>query len=260
LEGKGRARRGSDWQLHTGPLPFAMLPDWNTFLRQVWWVGILAAVCFVLFVLACLVLFAIALYRLDRATKELEPTIVDMRRTVLVVGGAATNLEKTLALERQAASAQIAQAQQAARSLSAAGAAANDLLRHTDAELNGPAGVLPALRSAVAIQSHDIASLELTLQTNLQDLDNAENALTPALRHFNDSAAALADGLPPILHNVNTTTVNVAGTTAELQASAHDVRVYLDRELAPVRGTWNLIKSFLVTFAGPAAQVATAVK
>ena len=49
-------------------------------------------------------------------------------------------------------------------------------------------------------------------------------------------------------------------TTANLADTTKDIKDYVHRETAPVRGTWNVLKSFLREFAGPAAQVATAVK
>ena len=45
-----------------------------------------------------------------------------------------------------------------------------------------------------------------------------------------------------------------------LDATSSDIHAFVHRETTPVRGTWNLIKNFLMEFAGPAAQVATAAK
>jgi hypothetical protein len=53
--------------------------------------------------------------------------------------------------------------------------------------------------------------------------------------------------------NLETMSVNGARATTDIADFTH-------RELAPVKGTWNLIKHFLMEFAGPSAQVATAIK
>jgi len=236
------------------------MADWNTFLRQLYAAGVVVAILFVIAIAAILVLVGIALYRLDQGARELAPTLTDARRTILVLGGAATNLEKTLALERQAASSQIAIGQQAAESLKRATAAAELLMRSTNEQLNGNEGLLPAATEALVEQTASITILETQARQNLEHLDDIEKDIPPAIANFSRASASLADSLPPILDNVNVTSAHVAGTTESLEASAHDIQAFIHRETAPVRGTWNVIKEFLVTFAGPAAQVATAAK
>lgn len=228
-----------------------MSDGFDKFVRSVHAVLLLLAV-------AALLLVCVVLWHLDAGARELAPTITDLRRTVLIAGGAATNLEKTLAMERQAAGAQINMAQQAASAIEGAGLAADRFITNTDAQLN--VALLPELRDTIAKQQQAFSLIESQATRNLADLDAAENQLTPALANFNRASAALANQIPPILGNVQATSANTASTTAELEASAHDIRIFLDRELAPVRGTWNVIKGFLMEFAGPAAQVATAFK
>ena len=221
----------------------------------------------VLLGLGAILLLCLFLWHLDIDARELRPTIVDLHRTVLVAGGAATNLEKTFKIERDAATAQISTANQAAASLAQASAAANTLIAHTDAQLNGASGVLPALRDTIEHQDEGFSALELQAGKNLADLDTAEKSIFPALANFNQASLELAEQLPPILADVKSTTgstvtiaANTADTTHQLDLASQDFQAWLHRELAPVRGTWNLIKGSLMEFLGPAAQVATAAR
>ena len=237
-----------------------MSDAYEKFVRGLWFAAGMIAVL-------ALVLLCLFLWHLDVDAREIKPTITDLRRTIVIVSGSATNLEKTLALERQAASAQIASAQQATAQLAVAGAAANRLIAHTDASLNANSGVLPTLAATIQQQQERVSALEIAAQTNVNDLDDAEKQITPAIANFNRASSALADGLPPILANVRDTTAqtiaigqNTADTTHQLDLTAQDIRAFVHRETTPVRGTWNVIKGFLAEFAGPAAQVATAAK
>ena len=214
-----------------------------------------------------LLLLCLFLWHLDLNAKQLNKDLVAAQGTIVALHGAAKNLENTLVLERQAATAQIATANQAAASLAQASAAVNTLIAHTDAQLNGAAGVLPALRDTIQHQDEGFSALERQAGANLADLDTAEKSIFPALANFNQASLELAQQLPPILSDVKSTTgstvviaANTADTSHELDLSAQDFHAWVHRELAPVRGTWNLIKGSLMEFLGPAAQVATAAR
>lgn len=56
------------------------------------------------------------------------------------------------------------------------------------------------------------------------------------------------------------TSAGAAQTTKNVQATTQDIRDYVHRETTPIRGTWNMVKSFLLGIAGPLAQVAAAAK
>ena len=240
-----------------------MSDAYEKFVRGLWFAAGMIA-------LVALLLLCLFLWHLDVDAREIKPTITDLRRTIVIVSGSATNLEKTLALERQAASAQIASAQQVTAQLAVAGAAANRLIAHTDVSLNGDdlrPGLLRQLSATIEEQQDRLSQMESVAQENLQDLDDAEKQITPAIANFNRASSVLADGLPPILGNVIDTTAqtvaigqNTADTTHQLDLTAQDIRAFVHRETTPVRGTWNVIKGFLAEFAGPAAQVATAAK
>lgn len=187
------------------------------------------------------------IWHLDRAARQLEPTLTDLRRTIVITAGAATNLEKTLDLERKAATAQIAIAQQAGAELAAAGSAAQELLAHTDGSLNGENGVLPEATAALEHTEAITQTLEVQARTNLQDLDDTERSLQAPIYFFNQAGAALADKLPAILSGAATTSANVAGTTGELDATAHDLRQVADAfrsdYLKPKNRLWLYIRA-----------------
>lgn len=69
-----------------------------------------------------------------------------------------------------------------------------------------------------------------------------------------------AEYFRPVIGNINKIAARSAGISGNLEAATKDVADFVHRETTPVRGTWNIIKAFLKTFAGPLAQTATAIK
>lgn len=142
-------------------------------------------------------------------------------------------------------------------------AAAKELIVRTDLSLNGgPSvrGVLPGLTGAIGTTNDAIEHLTA-------DIDSTHNQISPVLDNLALSTDAMAKQTPVILQNLQETSKqtvlvseNVAGTTDELHGTATDIHAYIHRETTPARGTWNLIKSFLVRFAGPSANVVTATR
>lgn len=118
--------------------------------------------------------------------------------------------------------------------------------------------VAGALDGTTALETN--AARDLT-DTTIK-IDDTIDALAPPIQKMIDggirattaAAAALSD---PSIHETETHLDGVAGN---LDASSGDIRAFVHRETAPVRGTWNVIKAFLAEFAGPLAQVATAAK
>lgn len=206
------------------------------------------------------VIMCLAAWDLHKRLAHADQVITDADRVAVVAGVALSEAQKTLTLERAAATDQIK--------------ATNDLLRSGTQAIGGfnlivdDAGhMINDVDTDIGQQNHEILAIEGQAATNLADLDATEKQLSPGIAHFDDASATLAAALPDILTNINKSTAqtvvvatNVAGTTQELEMTAHDVRTFADRQLAPVRGTWNIVKGFLVSFAGPAAQVATAAK
>lgn len=192
----------------------------------------------------------------------------DTHRNLVVIGGAATDLEKTLRAEREAAAAQLADADAAAKALARVSSNLDALVRHTDENLNGSAdkaGILPALGATISDQNTQFVALERQAETNLATLDEQERQLAPLLAAATQAAqsAAAVAGDPHIaetLQHLDETTAHLNQTAAHIDGTTADIQAYIHRMTTPIRGTWNAIKGFLTTFAGPAAQVATASK
>lgn len=187
----------------------------------------------------------------------------DTHRNLVVIGGAATDLQKTLAAERQAAAAQLADADAAAKALAQASADLDRFVRHTDASLNEK--LLPALGTAISDQNTRFAALERQAEANLADLDAAEKQLAPLLTSATQAAQSAASvagdpHLPATLAHLDETTAQLNETAEHIDGTTADIQAYVHRLTTPARGAWHAIKSFLFTFAGPAAQVATASK
>jgi hypothetical protein len=105
-------------------------------------------------------------------------------------------------------------------------------------------------------------ALQVSAMRNLTDttarVDDTIDAFRPiidnGIRATSAAATAMSD---PAIHE---TLGHVDGAAGNLDATTSDIHAFVHRETTPVRGTWNVIKTFLRDFAGPAAQVATSVK
>ena len=154
--------------------------------------------------------------------------LADAHRTVIITGAAVRNIELGTRTWQKKQNAMADQAIEAEESLNAA-------LR----SLGTTADALSTLSQA---QNQRLSALEEQLSTSVTMTQPAIGSLTSALSNASRASA------------------NIADTTASMDASAHDVQAFIHRETTPVRGTWNVIKSFLREFAGPSASVATAIK
>jgi hypothetical protein len=127
------------------------------------------------------------------------------------------------------------------------------------------ATVLPRVASSLDA-SRD---LQMSAMRNLTDtsakIDGTIEELQPlidnGIRATSAAAAAMSDpAIHETLDHLDASAGNLEGMSADGKKMTADVAAFTHRELAPVRGTWHVIKSFLMEFAGPAAQVATAAK
>jgi ABC-type transporter Mla subunit MlaD len=137
------------------------------------------------------------------------------------------------------------------------------LMVRTDLNLNGRdgnGGVLPQLSAALGntnqLAQHITAGF---------DADNAR--LEPILADLGTGASAFARQTPHILTHIDNSvgqidlaSVHYEKVSENFDGMTTDGRAFVHRELAPVTGTWNALKGFLREFAGPAAEVATAIK
>lgn len=178
---------------------------------------------------------------LDANNKELMATILDAHRTVLVAGGAITNIEKGT---RQFQTQQIALASSSQKAL-------NTL----DADLSSLGSLLSTGSSLLSSQQQSLNQLESEASQSIKSTTEQAASLVPAAREtLTTLNTQLAD---PAIHD---TLVHVDGTSAEVEGTAHDVHVFVHRETEPIRGTWEIIKHFLFEVAGPASNVASAIK
>ena len=202
---------------------------------------------------ALIVLGCRVMYDVHERVKHFDQTITDANRAIVIMGGAATDLQKTLALERTAATDQL---RMASETLTRLNGVVNDLGKTADQATD----TIALLGNAVQHQDAQLTQLEDQAKTNLADLDASEKQITPAIDNFNTASAQLAFQLPAILRSTNLAAASTAATAENVNMTTHDIQQFVHRETTPVRGTWNVIKQFLSQFAGPAAQVATATR
>src|SRR6185437_14907544 len=162
----------------------------------------------------------------------LQANLADLHRTLLVAGGAITNIEKGTRTWQKKQNAIADQALTDEKSLNL------------------------ALISTRATTD----SLSDLLRDQKSNLSTLEKAASQSVTSISELSASINTHAGPTLSLIRDSSANIADTTASMDASAHDVQAFIHRETTPVRGTWNVIKSFLREFAGPAAQVATATK
>jgi hypothetical protein len=84
-----------------------------------------------------------------------------------------------------------------------------------------------------------------TAQSVTADISDTNQELKPILADLATSSEALAKQTPVILGQLTITTQNVAGITDDTHHATTDLAAYVHRNTAPVRGTYNLIKSLI---------------
>jgi len=178
---------------------------------------------------------------------KLDAVLTDVSRTVQIVSGTATHVEKSSRLWESQQNAVASQAISAERQLT------SDLadLDTLESSLNSMA----VEQSAWLHSSEESASL-LMKETVRPTLDSI---LTTAANSA-ASTQTLATGLSQTMPQIELTVDHTEKTTAHIEGTTKDVQDFAHRELAPVKGTWNAIKAFLFEIAGPAASVATSLK
>jgi hypothetical protein len=121
-----------------------------------------------------------------RALAGLPATVTDLRRVVLVAGGAATDLEKTLRDERAASADQIRQASLSAVKL-------NTALDRASTFLDTLNGTGQLLGQAVTDQDQALLALEKQATADLVTLDDASRQLNAALGNTAAASKSAAD-------------------------------------------------------------------
>jgi hypothetical protein len=178
---------------------------------------------------------------------KLDAVLTDVSRTVQILSGTATHLEKA------SRSWQTKQEAVATQGISAEVQLTSDL--HDLGTLESSLNSMIVQQSAWLHGSEESASMLMsdTIQPTLVDIQRtAANSAA--------SSQTLSSGLLQTMPQIESTAENTAKTTAHIEGTTKDVQDFAHRELAPVKGTWNAIKAFLFEIAGPAASVATSLK
>lgn len=203
--------------------------------------------------------------------KDLHPAATDLPRVVRITGGAATDLEKTLKIERDAATNQINATAAMQQKITLAMDNFAGLMKHTDDSLNGTAGVLPTISSAVHDQNAKMLELEDQAKENLADLDTAEKQLTALLTNATNATKSAADlAADPEIHAALVKLDAAMDKTNEFLAHLDSIGASGDRQMQLIEAKLrealkpaSLLKTIFTRslgLAGPAAQVATATK
>lgn len=203
---------------------------------------------------AALVLFDVHRVLIPQTNLDLQ----EFHRLTLEAGLTAKNVREATAAW------QASSKQQAAYFTSAASETTEDLTELKRA-IGSVQEAAAAAGAAIAHQDAQLAETQAQARASLAALQSSTNALGPLLANASAAAGNAAKlsadpHLAATLANLDATTQNTAAIAANMDATAADIRAFVHRETTPVRGTWNVIKGFLQSFAGPAAQVATAAK
>jgi hypothetical protein len=205
-----------------------------------------------------------ALYDVRQDATAAGSLLADARRTVVIVAGAATSVEKSLRAEREASAAQI-EASTAALAkfngdldelhsdlseLHVVLVKADTVLSDTDLQVNINGAGLAAL------EKHGAEAIS-QLQASIAGLAPAIDATNRAMQSV--SAVAADPAIPEAIARLDSTTGHIDATTASVDRDAQLVEARLRQALKPA----SLAKSLfmrLLGIAGPAAQIATAAK
>jgi uncharacterized protein Yka (UPF0111/DUF47 family) len=182
--------------------------------------------------------------------QQTSQTLSNVDRTVIIVGGAATNIEKET---REFKDQSVQQAK-----------AATEATQLLNDDLKSFGTLISTANTTLQTQSASLTNLEnqstQTLTNTDKHIDDVFTQLQPALQALSTQTPIIAQNVADISSNANTTSENLADTSLQVKLTATDFQQFVHRETTPVRGTWNLMKGMLEHFAGPAASVATAVK
>jgi len=186
----------------------------------------------------------------NKTLPQITQAATDIDRSAYILGAAAGNVEKGTRVWQDK---QIALADQTSSSI---------LILNSDLTQMGT--LLSTANSAVLTQSSSLTSLQAEAIASIKQLDSSLQApmlnFSDATANFSKASETFSAGLTATMPDLEETAKQAAGTAANVDATTKDVKDFVHRETTPVRGTWNVIKSFLFEIAGPAASVASSMK
>jgi hypothetical protein len=231
------------------------MSDWNKFLYS------LAAAALIALI-ACLGMFFYVEWVAASIAKE---TSTNLNTTMGVVFTAAENLndsavdlETTLSQEHNAFAGQLADSDVTLKKVNTTLDGVNELVANVNGDTLSARAAIDTLNDTIADQQGKLGKIEDQATADLGTFNDQEKQLGPLFAQgtidLKDADALFVDpDISATFHHINATSASVDDGTAHVDA-------WVDRETAPVRGTWNVLKAFLMEFAGPAASVVTAAK
>lgn len=186
-------------------------------------------------------------------------------RAVAVVAQASTAVDKAnaaVAVQESYWNAELRETKKATADL-------HDLLIHTDISLNGRHGDGGILGDVHAQVIPRVASTLDSANAVLSDVGRRSGVVLDSANLSVHGLVSLEDALTKciadprydaILADAAESMHNLTGMTADGKHIGDDTAAFVHRELAPAKGTWNIIKSILFPTVGTAASVATAIR
>lgn len=139
----------------------------------------------------------------------------------------------------------------------------HDLVIHTDLNLNGKKGVLTQLNAnilpnvvsvldstnrSIGVFGSDTHNGLLSINRDIDGMFPLETALTARAEEVKQVIGKFTDleeAARPVVSSMAETSQHLAGTSANLEATSADVAAFAHRELAPIQGIKNTIKTIL---------------
>lgn len=205
-------------------------------------------------------LLAVLLYG-ARAARQATLTEQQASRTLIVLGGASTNLQKTLAIEQKAAADQAAAFQHTLELTNARLADVGTTIGKLNKTIDSVNATADSLNAAVKDQNEGLGRVEGAASGAIGQLMADEEALRPTIVSAGIVTTQLAElagnpEIPQTIHNMNMTSAHLASTSAHADQMTADLAAWIHRWTAPVHGIYNHLKSFISTWGPTAANVA----
>lgn len=172
--------------------------------------------------------------------KQLNATLLDVSRMTQDATGVTAELRKTLKASQDSSRQVAANSALATQQAAAAIASLNDLVRHTDAQINGK--LLPDLSATIEQQNGNLTAVSGELRTSLAGLTQTEAELDPVLANAAAVTANLAKvsadpSIPATLKNLDVASAGMASTAQSAAKASADLAEAVHRETRPASFT-----------------------
>lgn len=172
--------------------------------------------------------------------KQLNATLLDVSRFTEDATGVTAEVRKTLKASQDSSRQVAANSALATQQAAAAIGALDDLVRHTDAQING--SLLPQLTAAVSQQNANLTAVAARINTSLDGLTRSEAELQPILTSVAQASAAAAKlsqdpAIEDAVKNLDATSASAASTAKHVDAATADLAAAIHRETRPASFT-----------------------